>query len=301
MFLKFTYISPCRSGSNEPLGPIRRRFACGWIALRSIIMLGISACLCADVSARGAIAGNSKTGQAPPQQRPATLQEPFTNTIGQTFVYIKPGSFLMGSPLDEPGRSADEPQHRETLTKGFYLQMTEVTQGQWHMVMEKNPAQFQGCGDLCPVESVSWDDVRKFIDILNQRPGTHRYRLPTEAEWEYAARAGTTGPFAGSSVDSMAWYRDNAGNRTYPVGMKTPNSWGLYDMHGNVSEWVQDWYGDYPSGSAIDPAGPSSGFYRVDRGGSWYGVAQNCRVAYRDYDGPSYRRNYLGFRLVRTF
>ena len=182
---------------------------------------------------------------------PAEVQshESFTNTIDQTFVYIKPGSFLMGSPSDETGRSADETQHRVTLTKGFYMQTTEVTQGQWQTVMEKKPAYFQDCGDLCPVESVSWDDVQKFIDILNQRPGTHRYRLPTEAEWEYAARAGTTGSFAGSSVDNVAWHRDNSGDRTHPVGMKAPNAWNLYDMHGNVSEWVQDWYEEYPAGS----------------------------------------------------
>jgi len=222
----------------------------------------------------------------------------FTNTIGQTFVYIKPGSFLMGSPPDESNRSADEQQHRVTLTKGFYLQTTEVTQGQWRLVMEKDPAHFQGCGDLCPVESVSWDDVQKFIDILNQRPGTHKYRLPTEAEWEYAARAGTTGPFAGSSVDSMGWHRDNSGDMTHIVGMKSPNSWGLYDMHGNVSEWVQDWYGEYPSGSAGDPAGPASGFYRVNRGGGWDMPFFGCRSAQRTINSPGGISSTLGFRLV---
>jgi formylglycine-generating enzyme required for sulfatase activity len=235
---------------------------------------------------------------ANPSRAEAPLHEGFTNTIEQTFVYIKPGSFLMGSPPDEPNRSADEQQHRVTLTKGFYLQTTEVTQGQWRLVMEKKTAHFQGCGDLCPVESVNWDDVQKFIDILNQRPGTHRYRLPTEAEWEYAARAGTTGPFAGSSVDSMGWHRDNSGNRTHPVGMKTPNGWGLYDMHGNVSEWVQDWYGEYPRGSATDPAGPSSGFYRVDRGGGWDMPFFGCRSAQRTINSPISISPTLGFRLV---
>ena len=230
-----------------------------------------------------------------PSRAEAPSHEGFTNTIGQTFVYIKPGSFLMGSPPDESSRSADEPQHRVTLTKGFYLQTTEVTQGQWRMVMESNPAQFQGCGELCPVESVSWDDVRNFIQTLNQRPGTHRYKLPTEAEWEYAARAGTTGPFAGSSMDSMAWHRDNSGNKTHPVGMKTPNGWGLYDMHGNVSEWVQDWYGDYPSGSVTDPAGPSSGYYRVDRGGGWDMPSFGCRSAQRTINSPGIFHPLWGF------
>jgi formylglycine-generating enzyme required for sulfatase activity len=225
-------------------------------------------------------------------------QKCFTNTIGQTFLYIKPGSFLMGSPQDEPGRSKDEPQHRVTLTKGYYMQTTEVTQGQWRMVMEKNPAYFQDCGDLCPVETLSWNDVQKFIHIMNQRPGTYKYRLPTEAEWEYAARAGTTGPFASSSLDSMAWHRDNSGDTTHPVGMKAPNAWALYDMHDNVSEWVQDWYRDYPVGSVTDPTVPSSGFYRVNRGGGWDMPFFGCRSAQRIINGPGSMSPTLGFRLV---
>jgi len=222
----------------------------------------------------------------------------FTNTIEQTFVYIKPGSFMMGSPLDELMRSEDELQHRVTLTRGFYMQTTEVTQGQWRTIMEKNPALFQDCGAVCPVESVSWDDVQKFIEILNQRPGTHMYRLPTEAEWEYAARAGTTGPFAGSSLDSMGWYGENSGNSTHPVGQKAPNGWGLYDMHGNVSEWAQDWYGEYPAGSAIDPQGRLSGFYRVARGGGWDMPFFGCRSAQRSISGPRNVSPTRGFRLV---
>jgi formylglycine-generating enzyme required for sulfatase activity len=228
----------------------------------------------------------------------AHSQKYFTNTLGQTFVYIKPGSFLMGSPLDEPNRSGDELQHRVTLTKGFYMQTTEVTQGQWRTIMEKNPAHFLDCGDRCPVESVSWDDVQKFIEILNQRPGTHRYRLPTEAEWEYAARAGTTGPFAGSSLDSMAWHRDNSGDTTYPAGIKAPNAWALHDMHGNVSEWVQDWYEDYSAGSVIDPIGPSNAFYRVNRGGGWNMPFFGCRSAQRIINSPGSISSTLGFRLV---
>jgi len=233
-----------------------------------------------------------------PSHTESQSQKSFTNTIGQTFVYIKPGSFVMGSPVGETGRAVDEPQHRVTLSRGYYIQMTELTQGQWRTVMDKNPAYFQGCGDLCPVESVSWDDVQKFIDILNQRPGTHSYRLPTEAEWEYAARAGTTGPFSGSSLDAVAWHRDNSGDATHPVGMKAPNPVSLYDMYGNVGEWVQDWYGDYPVGSVSDPTGPSSGFYRVNRGGGWNMPSFGCRSALRVINSQGSVSPTLGFRLV---
>jgi len=224
--------------------------------------------------------------------------ESFTNTIEQTFVYIKPGSFMIGSPPDELKRSEDEPQYRVTLTTGFYMQTTEVTQGQWQIIMENNPALFKECGALCPVEGVSWDDVQKFIEILNQRPGTHMYRLPTEAEWEYAARAGTQGPFAGSSLDSLGWYQGNSGDTTHPAGLKSPNAWGLYDMHGNVSEWVQDWYGEYPAGNARDPKGPFDGFYRVAPGGGWDMPSFGCRSAQRIISGPRNVSPTRGFRLV---
>ncbi len=221
----------------------------------------------------------------------------FTTPIGQTFVYIEPGTFMMGSPPDERRRSEDEMRHSVTLTRGFYMQTTEVTQGQWRIIMQSNPAHFQGCGDQCPVESVSWHDAQRFIEILNQRPGTHRFRLPSEAEWEYAARAGTIGPFAGS-IDAMGWHRGNAQGTTHPVGGKAPNAWGLYDMHGNVSEWVQDWYGDYPSGSVTDPKGPAKGFFRVNRGGGWDMPSFGCRSAQRIINGPNSISPTLGFRLV---
>jgi formylglycine-generating enzyme required for sulfatase activity len=168
-----------------------------------------------------------------------------------------------------------------TLTKGFYMQSTEVTQGQWKAVMGNNPSYFKNCGDDCPVEQVSWNDVQEFIRKLNRREGGNKYRLPTESEWEYVARAGTDIPFAFGrclSTDqanydgnyplsecSKGEYRQ----RTISVASFKPNSWGLYDMHGNVWEWCQDWYGDYPSGSATDPSGSSGGSYRVLRGGGW--------------------------------
>jgi sulfatase modifying factor 1 len=233
-----------------------------------------------------------------------------TNPRGMKFVYIKPGTFMMGSPANDPERYYDEKQHRVTLTKGFLLQTTEVTQSQWEAVMGKNPSKFKGCGK-CPVERVSWRNVREFIRKLNQREGTDKYRLPTEAEWEYAARAGTTSPFAfGTCLSTdQANYKGNYPmpgcskgqyrKKTVPVASFAPNAWGLYDMHGNVWEWVQDWYHDYYDGSVTDPTGPATGTYRVIRGGSWYHFARGCRSAYRVYDTPYYRYSYIGFRLAK--
>jgi formylglycine-generating enzyme required for sulfatase activity len=240
------------------------------------------------------------------------IEEPFTNSIGMTFVYIPPGSFTMGSPSSEPERDDDERQHHVTLTKGFFMQTTEVTQGQWKAVMGSNPSYFKNCGDNCPVEKVSWEDVQEFIRKLNRKEGVDRYRLPTEAEWEYACRAGTTTPFNGGnclSADEANYdgnypldgcpkgsYRE----KTVPVGSFPPNDWGLYDMHGNVWEWCSDWYGEYPSGSVTDPEGPSSGSYRVFRGGSWLSYARGCRSASRFLSAPGCRRDLIGFRLART-
>ncbi len=265
--------------------------------MRSISVAALVAVLWAASQAPAVEAGRL-SGTAQPMQSADQPPKTFTNTIGQTFVYIPPGTFMMGSPPDERGRAADETQHLVTLTRGFYIQTTEVTQYQWQTVMGSNQANFQDCGPLCPVESVSWHDAQKFITQLNQRPGTHRYRLPTEAEWEYAARAGATGLFAADSVGAVAWYRDNAGAKTHPVGMKAPNARGLHDMHGNVSEWVQDWYGNYPAGDAADPTGPANGHFRVNRGGAWDMPAFGCRAAQRMINGPGSIASTLGFRLV---
>ena len=261
---------------------------------------------------------------------PVPASEPageITNSLGMVFVYIKPGTFMMGSPSSEPGRSSDERQHRVTLTKGFYMQTTEVTQGQWHAIMGNNPSDFKNCGDDCPVEKVSWNDMQTFVQKLNRKEETHRYRLPTEAEWEYAARAGSTTAFENgrisefqcgydSNLDAMGWYCGNSGVKysgcfdasewggpkcagTHPVAKKQPNAWGLYGMHGNVWEWCQDWYEkNYPLGSATDPTRTSTDSYRVYRGGSWYDSARLCRSAYRNWGKPGFRLNYLGFRLV---
>jgi len=217
---------------------------------------------------------------------------------GIEFVYIPPGSFMMGSPTNYD----EEKQHHVILTKGFSMQTTEVTQGQWRAVMGSNPSYFSNCGDNCPVENVSWNDVQEFISKLNRKEGGSRYRLPTEAEWEYAARAGSTTRFCFGYEDSRlaeyAWYDVNSGISTHSVAQKKPNAWGLYDMHGNVWEWCQDWYGDYPSGSVTDPTGPSWGSLRVFRGGGWDNFAKLCRSALRNRYLPDYRHNSLGFRLA---
>jgi len=244
--------------------------------------------------------------------QPGSQGRKVSNSLGMDFVYIKPGTFMMGSPLDEPGRHKGEKQHRVTLTKGFYVQTTEVTQGQWKAVMRNNPSLFKNCGDDCPVEQVSWNDVQQFIRNLNQREGSGKYRLPTEAEWEYACRAGTDTPFSfGRCLSTdQANYNGNyplSGcskgkyrKRTIPVAFFSPNAWGLYDMHGNVYEWCQDWSGDYSPGSVTDPTGPSDESNRVVRGGSWGRGAGGCRSANRERFSPFYGGAVLGFRLVKT-
>jgi len=223
------------------------------------------------------------------------------NDLGMRFMLIPAGSFMMGSPSSERERDSDERQHKVKLTKGFYMQTTEVTQGQWKAVMGNNPSKFNG--DDRPVEKVSWNDVQAFMRKLNNKEGTEKYRLLTEAEWEYACRAGSTTRFCFGDSDGQlgkyAWYSGNSSSKTHPVGQKKPNAWGLYDMHGNVWEWCQDWYGDYPSGHVTDPKGPSSGSYRVGRGGGWGGDAGYCRSARRGRYTPGGGGSNLGFRLAR--
>jgi len=244
-------------------------------------------------------------------KKKSQLTGTFTNRLGMTFVLIKAGRFMMGSPSSEPDREGDEKQHEVVLTKDFYMQTTEVTQGQWKAVMGNNPSYYKTFGEDCPVESVSWYDSQEFIKKINQM-GYGYYRLPTEAEWEYAARAGTTTPFAfGNCLNTdKANYDGNYPligcsegkyrKKTVSVASLGKNVWGLYDMHGNVREWCNDWYGDYPDISVTDPRGPSSGSNRVGRGGSWYGSARYCRSANRYNSSPGYRSSHLGLRLSRT-
>jgi formylglycine-generating enzyme required for sulfatase activity len=230
-----------------------------------------------------------------------SFEKTFTNSIGMEFVLIPAGSFIMGSFENDENAFGDEkPQHKVTISKPFYLGKYEVIQGQWEAVMGNNPSEFKGrCN---PVEQVSWHDAQVFIRRLNQREGHNCYRLPTEAEWEYAARAGTTSAYSfGDDTGSLgcyAWYWDNSGKKTHPVGQKQPNAWGLYDMHGNVWEWVQDWAGAYSSDAATDYQGPSSGSGRVFRGGCWRISARYCRSAFRFDISPSGCGDFLGFRLA---
>jgi len=221
------------------------------------------------------------------------------NSIGMEFVLIPAGTFQMGS---NDGND-EKPVHTVRIMQPFYLGKYEVTQGQWQAVMGSNPSKFTGDPNR-PVENVSWDDVQEFIRRLNSREGGATYRLPTEAEWEYAVRAGTTTRWSfgddARQLGRYAWPEENAGGYTHPVGQLQPNPWGLYDMHGNVWEWVQDWYGSYTSGTAVDPAGPSSGSDRVYRGGSCYGLARECWSALRRGAAPGNRYNALGFRLLRV-
>jgi formylglycine-generating enzyme required for sulfatase activity len=225
--------------------------------------------------------------------------------LGLVLVPIPAGTFTMGSPDSEQGRGNDEgPQTQVTLTRAFWLGRTEVTQAQWEAVIRNNPSGFKGA-DL-PVEQVSWDDAMAFCRRLTEReraagrlPDGYVYTLPTEAQWEYACRAGTTGPYAGDgNLDDMGWYSQNSGNTTHPVGQKRPNAWGLYDMHGNVWEWCRDWYGNYPGGLVRDPTGPASGSYRVNRGGCWNYPATECHSASRYFLGPGDRLYFFGFRLA---
>ncbi|NCA83577.1 MAG: formylglycine-generating enzyme family protein [Opitutae bacterium] len=233
-------------------------------------------------------------------------------------VWCPAGSYTRGSPANEAGRSDDETQHRVTLTKGFWMGKHEVTQAQWEAVTGSNPSHFKNAGKSAPVESVSWDDCQEFVRKLNARVPGAGFRLPTEAEWEYACRApsagsgqaGTSAFHYGNDLDAtMANFDGNYpyGNgrkgeyrqTTVAVGTFRPNAWGLYDMHGNVWEWCQDWYGDYPTGSVTDPAGPGSGSFRVYRGGGWYSSARGCRSASRYGSDPGSRSGILGLRLAR--
>ncbi len=247
---------------------------------------------------------------------------------------IPAGSFTMGSPSTETGRSSNETQHSVTLTQAFGMSGTDVTQGQYQGLMGVNPSYFTACGLMCPVEMVTWFDAVLFCNARSRAEGRdtvysytgltgsygngvtalaglatdlskNGYRLPSEAQWEYAARAGTTTAyFWGSASDaatvsSYAWFSSNAGNTTHPVATKSPNGYGLYDMAGNVWQWTGDWYGTYSTTAVTDPSGPSSGTYRVFRGGSWGNGASSLRSAYRGYIDPGGRYFSFGFRSVR--
>jgi formylglycine-generating enzyme required for sulfatase activity len=238
--------------------------------------------------------------------RAEELIRTYTNSIGMKFVLISSGSFMMGADknIEEAGDD-EQPRHQVTISNFFYLGVYEVTQRQWQAVMGNNPSKFKG--NDSPVEEVSWGDIQVFIRRLNKKEGHSRYRLPTEAEWEYAARAGSTSAYFFGDDESQlgdhAWYGANSGETTHPVGQKRPNAWGLYDMIGNVWEWVGDWYGEayYANSPSADPTGPLSGTKRINRGCGWAHDASSCRSAIRFDDWPDARREHDGFRLVLPF
>ena len=226
----------------------------------------------------------------------ATTGVPLAGKAVMPFAFCPRGAFTMGSPASEEGRSGNENQVSVTLSKGFWMAKTEVTQAQWQAVMGSNPSSSKG--DDLPVENVSWGDAQEFIKKVNGSgvmPSGWKFALPTEAQWEYACRAGETGPYSGGSIDQVAWYSENSASKTHDVGTKKANAWGLHDMHGNVWEWCADWYDDSLPGGT-DPSGSSSGVYRVFRGGSWSYDAAVCRAARRLRNDPDLRNRNLGFR-----
>ena len=258
------------------------------------------------------------------------------------FVEAPRGSYTAGSPLSETGRNDDETQHRVTITRPFWVAVHEVTQDRWAALMGDNPSGYRACGGECPVESVSWFDAVAYTNALSMAEGLtpcylepqfsqpysredaaaqrvpvweggldcQGYRLPTEAEWEYAARAGSetafhNGPLEDTecrdpSLDAAGWYCGNSENATHPVGGKLPNAWGLYDVHGNVWEWVWDGFADYPDEDLTDPTGPDSSNLRVQRGGSWSYTAKFCRAATRTGVFAGEANSEVGFRVVRS-
>ena len=244
------------------------------------------------------------------------FEKTFTNSLGMEFILIPSGAFTMGSPPDEPYRGSSEVQHRVSISRPFYIQTTEVTLKQWRSLMGKRLLVRRKGSDNMPVTQVSWFDCMEFIKRLN-RLGEGKYRLPTEAEWEYAARAGTTSPFSwGDTIDcDKAMYGNNSLKHNVcqlfikslelpidapaPVKSYRPNPWGLYDMHGNVWEWCVDWFGDYQKNPVTDPKGPDSGTMKIRRGGSWFKHGYSCRSANRSFGHQATRYRTTGFRLVR--
>jgi len=247
--------------------------------------------------------------------REATVGETITDDsgLGMAFVRLPAGTFTMGSPDTETGSyDRERPQHEVTLSQDFYIMTTEVTQAQWVEVMGSNPSYFDSCGGDCPVEQVSWNDIQDFIMALNALDD-RTYRLPTEAEWEYAARAGTTTAFYNGDItqeyydpidpnlDAIGWYYGNSGSTTHLVAQKLPNAWGLFDVSGNVYEWVEDDYHSSYDGAPIDGSAwvdSPRASNRVVRGGGWYVSARYCRSAYRYGYDPTYRSGSIGFRLA---
>ena len=211
-------------------------------------------------------------------------------------IWVEPGTFLMGSPVDENGRTPErEKQHEVKISKGFWLAETEFTQEQWKKVMGNNPSKHKGSN--LPVEQVSYNDIEVFLTKINKEYG--RFRLPTEAEWEYACRANTTDMYSGAR-DEMAWHRGNSNVESHPITLKQPNAWGFYDMHGNILEKCSDWFQEDNTSESVNPKGPITGGKRVERGGQFTGRIRHTRSADRQRSSPESRDFYVGFRLARS-
>ena len=268
------------------------RKAVGFFVLFSLVLVGLS---------------HPAWSQAP-SEKPGKLK----NSIGMEFASIPAGKFLMGTPETEKERDPNETRHEVTLTQGFRLGVHEVTQGQYEQVMGKNPSYFKGA--MLPVETVSYEDALEFCQKLSDLPAEkavgRKYRLPTEAEWEYCSRAGTSTPFhfghemkgTQANCDGNFPYGTTEKGpylkKTSPVGSYPANAWGLHDMHGNVWEWCQDWYGGYPEGPMNDPQGSEIGHYRVLRGGAWSNAAKDCRASKRNGATQDNHTSHCGFRLL---
>ena len=258
------------------------------------------ACIAPGICSQSSISTLSSEAQE------ITMTIPGANQAQIKMKLIPAGTFVMGSPSGEGDRyDAEGPQHQVTISRPFYMGICEVTQEQWAAVVGTYPSKF-GYSPANPVEQVSWEDCQNFITKLNTM-GIGTYRLPTEAEWEYACRAGSTTRFpwgddpSYSLIGQYAWHKTNSSSTTHSVGQKMPNAWGLYDMHGNVFEWCSDWFAkSYGIDKVADPKGPVTGSTRVFRGGSWGSGPRSCRSAYRDYSGPSGSSILVGFRLVMT-
>ncbi|MGI5868461.1 MAG: formylglycine-generating enzyme family protein [Kiritimatiellia bacterium] len=288
-----------------------------WAAALALVVAAFGAAPAADkapeIDSGNAETKGLKTDATPTPQVGEVRKVVLAPGVEIEMVWCPAGTFMMGSPEDEAGRDDDETRHEVALTKGFWIGKHEVTQRQWEAVMGEPPSWFKNAGPDAPVEEVSWDDCQKFIEKVNAPVPGGGFRLPTEAEWEYACRAGTATAFHyGNDLDStLANFDGNYpyGNgrkgeyrrTTVRVGSFRPNAWGIHDMHGNVWEWCEDGYGDYPSGSVVDPRGPGSGAHRVCCGGSWNGSARRCRSAYRLRVAPGSSLGILGLRLARTF
>jgi len=266
-------------------------------------MLGISS-LARGLYILGVCTGASSCEMGSPTSAIEPWVEPETR---MAFVEIEAGRFVMGSPLDEIGREAQERQHDVRLSQPFWLGVHEVTQREWQTVMDDNPSSFRSDGSALPVENVNWFEVQEFLARLTERSEGNRFRLPTEAEWEYACRGGATTAYGiGSALDhTLANYAESVADsaagqgRTVAVGSFPPNAWGLRDMHGNVWEWLEDEHCPYEEGPGLDPTPSCGGPLKVIRGGSWYFAADSARCALRYTHRPEDRGISLGFRVVR--